>query len=149
MAIQDSLNKFGDQAYVDPMGRAATNTAAIYEPAQQDQTQAAFARGLDPSSGAYQTESQALSDAKGRAIGLSSAGAGLSNTDQAYQGIANMVRVGQGLQTDSMEGNVSLAQGEIDRAGVQATKDFNRSASLQSIAGTGAGVATGYGLGGG
>jgi hypothetical protein len=149
MAIQDSLNRFGDQAYVDPMGRAATNTAAIYEPKQQEQSQAAFARGLDPSSGAYQTESQALSDAKGRAVGLSSAGAGLNNTDQAYQGIANMVRVGQGLQTDSMEGNISLAQSEIDRAGSAAERDFNASSSLRNIAGTAAGMGSSYGLRGG
>ena len=82
-------------------------------------------------------------------MGLSAASAGLDNTDQAYQGVANFVKLGQGLSADAMEGNVALAQAGADRAGAQATKDFNRSASLQSIAGTGAGVATGYGLGGG
>lgn len=149
MAIQDSLNRFGDQAYVDPMGRAATNTAAIYEPKQQEMAQAAFARGLDPSSGAFRTESGALAQAKARGMGLSAAGAGLDNTDQAYKGIANMIRVGQGLQTDTMEGNIALAQSGIDRAGAAAERDFNRSSSLRNIAGTGAGMGASYGLGGG
>lgn len=149
MAIQDTLNRFGDQAYVDPMGRAQTNTAAIYEQGQADLAQAQFGRGLDPTSGAFNAESGALAQAKARGMGLSAANAGMDNTDQAYQGIANFVKLGQGLSADAMDGNVALAQAGIDRAGRQATKDFNRSASLQSIAGTGAGMATGYGLGGG
>jgi len=148
MTIQDSLNRFGDEAYVDPMGRAATNTAAIYEPKQQEMAQAAFARGLDPSSGAFQAESGALAQAKARGMGLSAAGAGLDNTDQGYQGIANMIRVGQGLQADNMEGNISLAQAGIDRAGTAAEKAFNASSSLKNIAGTAAGMGASYGLGG-
>lgn len=145
MAIQDSLNRFGEQAYVDPMGRAMTNTANVYEEGQSDLTQAQFGRGLDPTSGAFNAESGALAQAKARGMGLSAASAGLDNTDLAYQGVSNFINLGQGIAADAMEGNIALAQAGIDRAGAQATKDFNRSASLRNIAGTGAGTAVAYG----
>lgn len=149
MSIQDSFNRFGDQAYTDTMGRATTNTAGIYEPKQAELAQAAFQRGLDPTSGAFQADAGALAQAKARGMGLSGASAGLDNTDQAYQGIGNWIRAGQGLATDTMSGNIALAQAGIDRAGAQAEKDFSKSSSLRTVAGTGAGMAAGYGLGGG
>jgi hypothetical protein len=40
-------------------------------------------------------------------------------------------------------------QNSLDRAGAAAKRDFANSQSIASIAGTGAGMAAGYGLGGG
>ena len=146
MYIQDTLNRFGDDAYIDSMGRASTGTSAIYEGGMDNLNRGAFARGLDPTSGSYQQESGALRDAQARGMGLASANAGISNTDQAYSGLGNVVRMGQGLQTDAMEGNVALMASGIERAGAQAEKDFAKSSSIQNIVGTGAGMTAAYGL---
>ena len=74
--------------------------------------------------------------------------AGLTNTDQAYQGLANIVKMGQGLATDSMSGQMQLAQNQMDRVTAQRDRDFGASSSLRNVAGTvtGMGAGTAYGL---
>jgi len=144
--IQSSLNRFGDQAYTDAMGRASTQTAGLYDQAFEDQAGAAFNQGIDPTSGRYTEESSALREAQARGMGLAAADAGITNTDQGYAGLANVVKMGQGLATDSMEGTISLAQTGLDRASQQSQRDFARSQSLNNIAGTVGGMAANYGL---
>ena len=133
-------------AYDAPMANAALRTAAIYEPAQDDQQRAAFQRGFDPGSGAFQTESDALSQAKARGMGLSAADAGITQTDRGLTGMSNLVAMGQGLASDAMSGQIDVAQRGVDRALGQAQRDFSRSTSLQNLYGTAAGMAAGYGL---
>jgi len=144
--IGDQLRKFGETGYEDAIGRATTQTAGIYEEGLRDLDRGAFQRGYDPTSGAYQAESGALRAAQARGMGLAGAGAGIDQTDSAYQGIANVVNMGQGLQTSAMSGNIDRLQTGLDRAGAQAERDFARSSSIQQIAGTGAGMASSYGL---
>lgn len=148
MFIQDSFDMFGDPAYGDVMGRASTMTSSIYEEGIDDLNRGAFARGLDPTSGAYQSESSALRAAQARGMGLATAGAGLDNTDAAYQGLNNVIAMGQGLQTNAMSGNIDRLQSGLERASAEAERDFAKSSSIQQIAGTGAGMAASYGLGG-
>jgi len=81
-------------------------------------------------------------------MGLAGADAGLGYTDAAYQGLGNVIAMGQGIQTQAVEGNIDRMQSSLDRAGAAAQADFAKSQSLASIAGTGAGMAAGYGLGG-
>tara|TARA_Y100001972_G_C7644593_1_gene323865 strand:+ start:834 stop:1424 length:591 start_codon:yes stop_codon:yes gene_type:complete len=133
-------------AYDAPMANAALRTAAIYEPAQAEQQRAAFSRGFDPGSGAFQSESDALSQAKARGMGLSGADAGITQTDRGLTGMSNLVAIGQGLAGDAMSGQIDVAQRGVDRALGQAQRDFSRSSSLQNLVGTGAGMAFGYGL---
>lgn len=147
--IQSTMNQFGDQAYQDRMGQAATQAAGVYETGMADfQNAAMMQRGLDPSMGAYQNESAALRAAQARGVGQAMSDAGISNTDQAYQGLANIVKMGQGLATDTMQGQMELAQNQIDRVSAQAQRDFGASSSLRNLAGTvtGAGAGTAFGL---
>ena len=146
MFIQDARNQFDEQNYTSAMGRATTQAAGLYERGLGDMQRAAFNRGFDPSSGAFQSESAALRAAQARGMGLAGADAGISNTDRGYQMLGNVVRMGQGLATDAMEGQINVAQTGVDRASRQAQQDFMRSSSLQNLAGTGAGMAAGYGL---
>lgn len=133
-------------AYDAPMAAAMQRTAGLYEPAQADLQQAAFQRGFDPGSGAFQTESDALSQAKARGMGLSGADAGITQTDRGLTGMSNLVAMGQGLASDAMAGQIDVAQAGVDRSMAQAQRDFGRSSSLQNLFGTGAGMAAGYGL---
>jgi len=146
MYIQDTLNQFGNDAYVDSMGRASTGTSAIYEEGLGELNRGAFARGVDPSSGAYQSESGSLRDAQARGMGLNAASTGIANTDQAYKGLGNVVRMGQGLATEAMDGNINRMNNQMDVANATAKRDFARSSSIQNMAGTGVGIAAGYGL---
>lgn len=146
--IQDQFGRFDESSYNDMMGRASTATSQLYEQGLADQNRGAFQRGFDPSSGAYQSESGAIRAAQARAMGLSAAGAGIDNTDAGYEGLGNVIAMGQGLQTNTMKGNIDRLQAGLDRAGAQAEADFARSSSIQQIAGTGVGMAASYGLGG-
>lgn len=146
--IQDQFSRFDDSSYNNMMGRASTGTSSIYEQGIADQNMGAFQRGLDPSSGAYQSESGAIRAAQARAMGLSSAGAGIDNTDAGYEGLGNVIAMGQGLQTNTMQGNIDRLQSGLDRASAQAEADFAKSSSIKQVIGTGAGMAASYGVGG-
>ena len=146
MFIADARNQFSDANYADAMGRATTQAAGIYEQGLGDMQRAAFGRGFDPSSGAFQGESAALRAAQARGMGLAGANAGIANTDRGYNMLGNVVRMGQGLATDAMQGQIDVAQAGVDRLARQAEQDFMRSSSLQNLAGTATGMAAGYGL---
>lgn len=144
--METTLNTFNDQNYTDAMGQASTRTAGLYERGMQDFTDAAFQRGLDPSSGAYQAESSALRAAQARGMGTAMADSGMSNTDQGLAGLTSIVRMGQGLQNDAMEGQLALAQNQMDRAGQNAQNAFQRNSSISGAFGTAAGMGAGYAL---
>jgi hypothetical protein len=149
MFIDDTKAMFADGASDAAMASAQNQTSAIYEQGFGDMQGAQFNMGLDPMSGRAQGESSALRQAQARGMGLAGSDAGLGYTDAAYQGLGNVIAMGQGLQTQAMTGNIDRMQNSLDRAGSAAKRDFARSQSLASIAGTGAGMAAGYGLGGG
>lgn len=139
-------NQFSDANYDSSIAAGMNQAAAQYEPAIQDMQAAAFNRGFDPTSGAFQSESEALRGAKARGMGLAGADRGISNTDMGYAGLQNIVKMGQGLQTDAFQGQMDLASTASDRISEDAKRDFSRSSSLQNIAGTGVGLAAGYGV---
>ena len=144
--IASTQRQLESGSYANPMAIATQGTHAIYEPAIADMTNAAFNRGFDPSSGAFQTESESLRTAQARGMGLSGADAGITQTDRGLQGLSNLVAMGQGLASDAMSGQIDVAQAGVDRSMAQAQRDFGRSSSVQNLFGTGAGMAAGYGL---
>tara|TARA_R110002124_G_scaffold3014_4_gene20615 strand:- start:817 stop:1386 length:570 start_codon:yes stop_codon:yes gene_type:complete len=148
MYINDTKAMFADGASDDAMTATQNQTSAIYEQGFGDMRGAQFQAGLDPMSGRAQGESSALREAQARGMGLAGSDTGLASTDAAYQNLGNVVQMGQGLQTQTVDGNISRMQGSLDRAGAAAERDFANSQSIASIAGTGAGLAAGYGLGG-
>ena len=148
MYIDDATAMFADGASDQAMAAAQNQTSAIYEQGFNDMRGAQFQAGLDPMSGRAQGESNALREAQARGMGLAGSDAGLGYTDAAYQGLGNVIAMGQGLQTQAVAGNIDRMQNSLDRAGATAKRDFQNSQSLASIAGTGAGIAAGYGLGG-
>lgn len=144
--IESSFRQFGDQAYQGAMGRAQTQAMGLYENAIADQQRGAFNRGFDPSSGAFQAESESLRAAQARGAGMAGAMAGINNTDSAYGNLTNIVRMGQGLANEATSGQIDLANNAFAASRDQAQNDFSRVNSLRSLAGTGAGMAAGYGL---
>ena len=148
MYINDTKAMFADGASDDAMTATQNQTSAIYEQGFGDMRGAQFQMGLDPNSGRAVGESNALREAQARGMGLAGSDAGLSYTDSAYQNLGNVIQMGQGLQAQAVDGNISRMQSSLDRADSAAQRDFASSQSIASIAGTGAGMAAGYGLGG-
>ena len=140
--IQDSLNAFGDDAYGGAMSQASNNISAMYEEGIGGYQAQQFQGGLDPTSGAYAGKMDSIRSAQARSMGQGVAQAGIGQTDNAYRGLQNVVRAGQGLQTDAMQGNVSRMNDQMALAGEQATKDFQKRSGPAGIAGLVAGSGT-------
>ena len=79
-------------------------------------------------------------------MGENSANAGLAQTDRGFGRLLNVAKIGQGLQTDAQEGLVDQASNQLSALQRRAEEDFSRSSSIQSLAGTAAGLGAGYGL---
>jgi len=144
--IADQYRRFDDSSYENAMGRAATVASGAYENRMRQLNPAMFARGIDPSSQAFIDSSEALTKAQGRGVGLIAADAGLTNTDAAFQGLSNVVRVGQGLQADIMEGNIDRLNTNMQLAEQMADRDFAKNAATANIFGSIGGAATAYGM---
>jgi len=144
--IADVLRSDSPENYQRAMGRATTQAQGIYEPEVATRQRDLTMRGLNPSSGGYQAGSQALMAAQNRAMGQSGADAGLGVTDQKLMGMQNIVKMGQGLAQDSMEGQIALAENRSQRLRDQIGYDLgDRTAAGQAV-GTAVGMAAGYGL---
>lgn len=144
--IENVQNTFDSSNYDRAMGAGSLEAARAYEPGLRDMRQGAFNRGFDPTSGAFMAESDALRGAQARGMGMAAADRGISNTDSGYAGLQNIVRMGQGLQTDAFQGQMDVAASAADRIRGQAESDFKRSSTLQGLAGTVTGAAAGIGL---
>ena len=144
--METTMDTFSDRNYANVGGQASTRIAGLYEQGLGDFTNAAYQRGLDPSSGAFQGESAALRTAMARGMGTGSADAQMSNTDQGLEGMTAIVRMGQGLANDAMQGQMSLAENQLGRARSQANMDFQSNSSLMNVAGPAAGIGAGYAL---
>ena len=146
MMIDEAMTSFDSANYDAPMGRAGTMAQSVYEPQIQQQQQQMLARGIDPSSGAFKTNSDALNQGLARARGEIAADAGMGVTDRGFQNLTNMVRIGQGLQGEAAEGYIDLAGNQLQALEAKAERDFSRSQSRQSAVGSVAGMGAGYGL---
>jgi len=141
--IQDNLNAFGNEAYQQPMGDAMNQTLGLYEdklPSYQNQL---FQAGIDPTSGAYGGKMDSIYQATARSVGQAGGNAAVGQTDKAYQGLTNVVRAGQGLQTETIQGNVSRLSDSMSLAKTQADADFVKRQGAQNIAGTVVGAGAG------
>jgi|TARA_R110002167_G_scaffold203613_1_gene407546 hypothetical protein len=144
--IDKATSSFEDGNYTDPMGAASNQASDVYEKGVADATGGAFARGLDPNSGAFMAESDALRTAQARAMGDSAAATGLDITDKGFGMLTNVVNMGQGLSGEVLEGQIDQSNNQLSALQRRAEEDFSRSSSIQSLAGTGAGMGAAYGL---
>ena len=146
MYINEATSSFNQENYSGQMGDASNQASSIYETGIGDAAQGAFARGLDPNSGAFNAESDALRTAQARVMGEAAADTGIAQTDRGFGQLANVAKMGLGIQSEVQEGLVAQSQNQLGAVQRKAEEDFSRSSSIQSLAGTGAGIAAGYGL---
>ena len=74
-----------DQNFTNVMGEASTRALGIYEKGFDDFNRAAFNKGNDPGSGAYQGQSKAIRTAMERGVGGAMGDAGMATTDQGFE----------------------------------------------------------------
>mgnify|MGYP000048698441 FL=1 len=141
--IQDNLDAFGDRAYESGMGQTNSAVSAMYEEKMPEYQAEIFQGGIDPTAGAYHGKIDSINSAKARSMGQAGANASISQTDNAYGGLQNIVAAGQGLQTEAMQGNVGRMNDQFSLASKQAESDFQKRSSASEIAGTVAGAAGG------
>lgn len=144
MAEVDALGSEGSQ---QRLGQMAQDKAAEATYGLQTQlNQQSFARGIDPSSGAYQTKSMALNSAIQRTKDNAYA-QGINAAKNAHlQGIGNVVAMGSGQDTAAFNGFGNLANTAARNATSEAGRAFERSLGDQQLTGQVLGAATGYGM---
>ena len=141
--IQDNLNAFGSRAYERDAGQMSTAISGEYENQLGDFQTGLYQAGADPTSGRYQGNINSIRKAQARGMGEGRASSGIGNTNQAYAGLTNVVKAGQGLNTTALEGNVSRLNDQLALAKDQADLDFQKASGPASVAGLAAGGATG------
>lgn len=105
--------------------------------------QQAFQRGIDPQSGQYQARAEQLSRGQARGMGLGTAEGLSGQVDRYYQGMQNIIAMGQGQAGQAMAGLGDVANLAQRRAASEAAAAFQRGQAGQSIIGTGLGFGAG------
>ena len=150
--IQSVFDAGGGAAY-QKAGDAASSIAQR----QFDQNIGEFqskmlAGGIDPSSGRFQQSMGDQYESLGSVRGLATADAMINNTDRFLGGIQGVVKMGQGIANDAMQGQIGLAQTAEDKIRSQFATNFaddqQRNQALGTAAGMGAGVGYNYFSGG-
>ena len=110
-----------------------------------------LASGIDPTSGRFQGATSDAFENLGTIRGLAAADAGINNTDRFAGGIMGLVKQGQGLANQAMEGQAALAQTAEDKIRSQFATDFADSQQASQALGVAAGMGVGglYNRGGG
>lgn len=144
--INSVVDVGSQENYNNSAGAAGSAFTSQYSPALLNQQRQMLAQGVDPSSGKFQSTTQNSFGNFGSSMGLGMADASASNTDRLFGGMTNLVKMGQGIQSEAMQGQIGLASASEDKARNSAQTDFMKSQSNESVAGTAAGIGAGYGL---
>lgn len=101
---------------------------------------------VDPTSGRYTAAMEDLSQRQARGTGLAAASGASSQIDRYYQGMQNIVSMGQGQAGTSISGlgDIATMSGQIARA--QAQGGLDKYLARQESKGTAVGTALGAGL---
>ena len=143
----EGIQQMGEGRFYDrAMGGAASQARGAYEPEIAAARRKMTGAGVDPSSGAYQSQSNALASAAERAMGQVSADAGLNQSDRRLIGMQNIVRMGQGLAQDTMRSEIDLANTRANVLRSQAQADITDRTARGQAVGTALGMAGRYGL---
>ena len=119
-----------------------------FQKARQQLEQQQFQQGVDPTSGQFVGRGQQFAGTQARAMGLGTAEALSGQTDRYYQGLQNIIALGEGQAGQTMSGLADVADIARKRSTAEAQTDFARSSMLGEAAGTGLGLGAGYYFGG-
>lgn len=134
------------QQYNQAAGIAAVPVESQFSTAVRDTSRAMVSGGLNPTSGAFKSNLSKLDRAKSttKADNMNQAQVGQQN--RYVSGISNIVRMGQGQETEAVQGYGDLATNSARKAGNDANIALNNRRDNQQLAGAVVGAGTRYGL---
>lgn len=134
------------QQYNQVAGLAAVPVESQFSTAVRDTSRAMVSGGLNPTSGAFKSNLSKLDRAKSttKADNMNQAQVGQQN--RYVSGISNIVRMGQGQETEAVQGYGDLATNSARKASNDAGIALNNRRDNQQLAGAVVGAGTRYGL---
>lgn len=134
------------QQYNQAAGLAAVPVESEFSTAVRDTSSAMVGGGLNPNSGAFKSNLSKLDRAKSttKADNMNQAQVGQQN--RYVSGISNIVRMGQGQETEAVQGFGDLASMSSRKAYNDANNALNNRRDNQQLAGAVVGAGTRYGL---
>ena len=134
------------QQYNQVAGIAAVPVESQFSTAVRDTSRAMVSGGLNPNSGSFKSNLSKLDRAKSttKADNMNQAQVGQQN--RYVSGISNIVRMGQGQETEAVQGYGDLATNSARKAGNDANIALNNRRDNQQLAGAVVGAGTRYGL---
>lgn len=115
-----------------------------FQSARRNMQQQAFARGMDPTSGQYQARAAQMQQAQAEGMGRGTAEALSGQVDRYYQGMQNIIAMGQGQAGQAMAGLGEVGELGQKRAASIAEQSLGRYQAGLGAAGTAAGLGFGY-----
>lgn len=116
-----------------------------FQAARRNMQQAAFTAGVDPTSGQYQARAAQMQQAQARGMSQGVAEGLSAQLDRYYQGMQNIVAMGQGQAGQAMAGLGDVGELAQRRAEAAAKQSMSRYESGLGALGTAAGLGYGYG----
>ena len=141
--IQSVLDVNKTSEYDKAAGSAGSAFTQAFSPKINEAQQNMLSAGVDPSSGAFKANTAGMYGDYGSQMGLGIADAQIGNTDRFLGGLTNVVKMGQGLASESMQGQIGLAQASEDKARSAAETAFSNRLQNQGALGTAAGMGAG------
>lgn len=114
-----------------------------FQNARRNMQSAAFAQGADPTSGRYQAAASAMQTAQARGMSAGTTEALSGQVDRYYQGMQNIVAMGQGQAGQAMAGLGDVANLAQQRATAEAKTSFSNYLGRQQLIGSAVGAGVG------
>lgn len=115
-----------------------------FQNARAQMQQRAFSMGADPTSGQYQAAASEMQQAQAQGMGRGTAEALSGQVDRYYQGMQNIIAMGQGQAGQAMAGLGDVGQLAQERGRAIAQESLGDYTSALGAAGTAAGLGFGY-----
>jgi len=115
-----------------------------FQAGRRQMQQRAFSMGADPTSGQYQAAASQMQQAQAQGMGRGTAEALSGQVDRYYQGMQNIIAMGQGQAGQAMSGLGDVGALGLERSKAIASRDMSSYTSGLGAIGTAAGL--GYGV---
>lgn len=138
--IQSVFDAGNEAAYDTARSKAENIAQSAFERNIGQFERNMLASGIDPSSGRFAGGMADKYENFGQIRGLAGADAGINNTDRAVGGLMGLVKQGQGLANEAMQGQAALAQTAEDKIRSQFATDFVDSQQRGQAFGVAAGM---------
>lgn len=142
--MSDVFSMTSDASFKNVEGFVNAVQQPQFQAGRRQMQQRAFAMGADPTSGQYQARAAQMAEAQAAGMGRGTAEGLSGQVDRYYQGMQNIVAMGQGQAGGAMAGLGDVASLAQQRSAAIAQESMGRYTSNLSALGTAAGLGYGF-----